>query len=165
MYTHHHLTKVLVLSCVNKSFRIGSHFIYLYWLVSHWRLKMTPLVLCFSRWVVKADCVEMLIPIEQKEEWNQNSWHASEVLMYCDLLKYSWITNLSNWIVLIITGCVFFNLEVCKENRAHQGIWSGQCSLPRGVTKQALIFKPHSLDIQLHQKTHLGVFSAGHTVW
>lgn len=46
-------------------------------------------VLYFSRWVVKADCAEMLISNEQKEKWNQNSWREFEVLMYCDLLKYS----------------------------------------------------------------------------
>lgn len=34
---------------------------------------MTPPVLYFSRRVVKADWVEMLIPNEQKEERNRNS--------------------------------------------------------------------------------------------
>lgn len=50
---------------------------------------MTLLVLYFSRWVVKADCVEMLIPNEQKEKQNQNSCYEFELVMYCDLLKYS----------------------------------------------------------------------------
>lgn len=34
---------------------------------------MTPLVLYFSRQVIKAESVEMLIPNEQEEERNQNS--------------------------------------------------------------------------------------------
>lgn len=33
---------------------------------------MTLPVLCFSRQVVKTDCVEMLIPNEHNEERNQN---------------------------------------------------------------------------------------------
>lgn len=147
MYTHHHLTKVLVLSCVNKSFHIGSHFIYLYWLVCHWRLKMTPLVLYFSRWAVKADCVEMLISNEQKEEWNQNNWHEFEVLMYCNLLKYSWSTNPSNWIVLIITGCGFLTLNCVKKTEYTKGF-----GVERGMTEQVLVFKTHCLGVQLHQK-------------
>lgn len=75
----------------------------------------------------------MLIPNEQKEKWNQNSWHEFEVLMYCDLLKYSWITNPSNWIVLIITGYGFLTLNYVKntdytkrfgvDSAPLQGVW------------------------------------------
>lgn len=59
---------------------------------------------------------------------------------------------------------MFFNPELCQENRVHQGVWSGQCCLPRGVTEQAFIFKTHCLAIQLHPKIPMGVFPAEHSV-
>lgn len=164
MYIHHYLTKVLVLSCVNKSFHIGSHSIYLYWLVCHWRLKMTPLVLYFSRWVAKADCVEMLIPNEQKAKWNQISWHEFEVLMYCNLLKYSWITNPSDWTVLIITAMFFLTLNyVRKQSTTRDLEWtvlpSKECDQKSSYFQNSLLWYPAP-----PKKSHGSVPSRTHSV-